>query len=120
VDQHECKQFKAMANCGRTSNSNAPVMTTHGEALNTWQWYALWAILFFTTLAGISIISQAAPLAQEVTHVSEVAAAGLVGIVSVANGAGRFLWAWFSDFIGRAPVFQVMFPAQAVSFSCLS
>jgi MFS transporter, OFA family, oxalate/formate antiporter len=79
---------------------------TLGEALSTWQWYALWAILFFNTLAGISIISQAAPLAQEVTHVSEVAAAGLVGIVSVANGAGRFLWAWFSDFIGPSPGFR--------------
>jgi OFA family oxalate/formate antiporter-like MFS transporter len=97
-----------------TSNSNAPVMTTRSAALSTWQWYALWAILFFNTMAGISIISQAAPLAQEVIHVSEVAAAGLVGIVSVANGAGRFLWAWFSDFIGRARVFQVMFLAQAI------
>ena len=61
---------------------------TLGEALSTWQRYALWAILFFNTLAGISIISQAAPLAQEVTHVSEVAAAGLVGIY------GLMLTAW--------------------------
>jgi MFS family permease len=110
-----------MANCGRTSNSNAPVMTTHSARPSILgSGMPCGPSCFFTTLAGISIISQAAPLAQEVTHVSEVAAAGLVGIVSVANGAGRFLWAWFSDFIGRAPVFQVMFPAQAVSFSCLS
>src|SRR5882757_2309114 len=91
-----------------------------GEALRTWQWYALWAILFLNTLAGISIISQAAPLAQEVTHVSVVAAAGLVGIISIANGAGRFLWAWASDFMGRARVFQVMFVAQAIIFFLLS
>jgi OFA family oxalate/formate antiporter-like MFS transporter len=93
---------------------------TLGEALSTWQWYALWAILFLNTLAGISVISQAAPLAQEVTHVSEVAAAGLVGIISIANGAGRFLWAWCSDFIGRARVFQVMFLAQAIVFFLLT
>jgi len=93
---------------------------TLGEALRTWQWYALWAILFLNTLAGISIISQAAPLAQEVTHVSAVTAAGLVGIISIANGAGRFLWAWFSDFIGRRRVFQVMFLGQAVIFLLLS
>jgi hypothetical protein len=68
---------------------------TLGEALSTWQWYALWAILFFDTLAGISIISQAAPLAQEVTHVSEVAAAGLVGIY------GLMLTAWgFAGVLG--------------------
>jgi OFA family oxalate/formate antiporter-like MFS transporter len=89
-------------------------------ALKTWQWYGLWAILFLNTSAGISIISQAAPMAQEITHVSAVAAAGLVGIISIANGAGRFLWAWFSDFIGRRRVFQVMFLAQAAVFFLLS
>ncbi len=93
---------------------------TLGAALKTWQWYGLWAILFLNTSAGISIISQAAPMAQETTHASAVAAAGLVGIISIANGAGRFLWAWFSDFIGRRRVFQVMFLAQAIVFFLLS
>src|SRR6266403_5983690 len=50
---------------------------TLGEALRTWQWYGLWAILFLNTLAGISIISQAAPMAQELVHANAVAAAGL-------------------------------------------
>jgi OFA family oxalate/formate antiporter-like MFS transporter len=93
---------------------------TLGEALKTWQWYGLWAILFLNTSAGISIISQAAPMAQETIHVSAVRAAGLVGIISIANGAGRFLWAWCSDFIGRRRVFQVMFLAQAIVFFLLS
>jgi len=93
---------------------------TLGAALKTWQWYGLWAILFLNTSAGISIISQAAPMAQEITHVSAVAAASLVGIISIANGAGRFLWAWFSDFLGRRRVFQVMFLAQAIVFFLLS
>ena len=93
---------------------------TLGEALRTWQWYGLWAMLFLNTIAGISIISQASPMAQEVAQVSAVAAAGLVGIISIANGAGRFLWAWCSDFIGRNRVFQVMFLAQALVFFLLS
>jgi OFA family oxalate/formate antiporter-like MFS transporter len=93
---------------------------TLGEALKTWQWYGLWAILFLNTCAGISIISQAAPMAQETTHASAIAAASLVGIISIANGAGRFLWAWFSDFVGRRRVFQVMFLGQAVVFFLLS
>jgi OFA family oxalate/formate antiporter-like MFS transporter len=93
---------------------------TLGAALKTWQWYGLWTILSFNTLAGISIISQAAPLAQETTHVSVVVAAGLVGIISIANGAGRFLWAWCSDFIGRTRVFQVMMLTQAIVFFLLS
>ncbi|MGH9516478.1 MAG: L-lactate MFS transporter [Terriglobales bacterium] len=89
---------------------------TLGEALGKWQWYVLWAILFLNTSAGISIISQAAPMAQEITHVSALLAAGMVGIISIANGAGRFLWAWFSDAIGRRMVFLSMFIVQAVVF----
>ncbi len=89
------------------------------EALSSWQWYALWAILFLNTCAGISIISQASPMAQEMTRASAAAAAGLVGIISIANGSGRLLWAWLSDFIGRRQVFLVMFLLQAVIFILL-
>ena len=90
------------------------------EALRSWQWYALWAILFLNTTAGISIISQASPMAQEVTHVSAAVAAGLVGLISIANGAGRLLWAWLSDFIGRRQVFLTMFLLQAALFILMS
>jgi len=89
------------------------------EALGQWQWYALWALLFLNTSAGISIISQAAPIAQEVTGVSMGVAASLVGIISIGNGSGRFLWAWFSDAIGRRWVFLLMFVIQAIVFAGL-
>jgi MFS family permease len=29
----------------------------------------------------------------------------MVGIISIANGAGRFVWAWLSDLVGRRAVF---------------
>jgi len=91
-----------------------------GEALRTWQWYALWAILFLNTLAGISLISQISPLSQEVTHVSAAVAAGLVGAISIANGSGRLLWSWLSDYIGRPRVFLTMFMVQVVAFLLLA
>src|SRR6266446_4369080 len=91
-----------------------------GEALRTWQWYALWAMLFLNTMDGISIISQAAPMAQEIAKSSAAKAAALVGIISIANAAGRFLWAWVSDFIGRRQVFLIMFLTQLVMFVVLS
>jgi OFA family oxalate/formate antiporter-like MFS transporter len=90
------------------------------QALGTWQWYALWLTLFLNTTAGIAIISQASPMAQEISHVNAAAAAGLVGIISIANESGRFLWAWFSDTIGRKSVFLTMFLLQAVAFLLLS
>lgn len=89
------------------------------EALANWQWYALWAVLFLNVTAGISIISQASPMAQEITGVNAALAATMIGIISIANGAGRFLWAWLSDAIGRRWVFFTMFILQAGLFGLL-
>jgi MFS transporter, OFA family, oxalate/formate antiporter len=69
--------------------------------------------------AGIAIISQAAPMATEITGASSAAAAGMVGIISIANGLGRFLWAWLSDFLGRRWVFLAMFLLQTIIFFVL-
>ena len=89
------------------------------EAIGTWQWYGLWTLLFLNTTAGIAIISQAGPMAQEMAQATPAAAAALVGIISIANGAGRFVWAWLSDFIGRRAVFLLMFALQVVAFAIL-
>ncbi len=87
-----------------------------GGALKTWQWYALWAILFLNVTAGIALISEASPAAQEISGVDATVGASLVIIISVGNAAGRFLWAWLSDAIGRKGVFITMFLLQAVLF----
>jgi MFS transporter, OFA family, oxalate/formate antiporter len=89
------------------------------EAIVTWQWYGLWTLLFLNTTAGIAIISQAGPMAQEITNVTPATAAGLVGAIAIANGSGRFLWGWLSDLIGRRTVFLLMFPIQAIVFALL-
>jgi OFA family oxalate/formate antiporter-like MFS transporter len=89
------------------------------EAIRTWQWYGLWMLLFLNTTAGIAIISQAAPMVQEITAVDAAQAASLVGLISIANGAGRLIWAWLSDAIGRRTVFLIMFPLQAAIFAVL-
>src|SRR5467141_2443285 len=86
------------------------------EALKTWQWYALWLLLFLNTCAGISIISQEAPIFQELTKVSAVVAASMVGLASIGNAVGRVLWAWVSDLITRRATFFVMFLAQVLLF----
>ncbi len=85
-----------------------------GGALKTWQWFALWALLFLNVTAGIAIITEAAPIATTISGVSAVTAASLVSIISVGNALGRFFWAWLSDAIGRKWVFFVMFLLQAV------
>src|SRR5438270_5245671 len=86
------------------------------EALKTWQWYALWLLLFLNTCAGISIISQEAPIFQELTGASAIIAAGMVGLASIGNAVGRVFWAWVSDLITRRATFAVMFILQVLLF----
>jgi OFA family oxalate/formate antiporter-like MFS transporter len=89
---------------------------TLGEALKTWQWWALWLLLFLNTSAGISIISQESPMFQEFAKVTAIVAAGMVGIVSIGNALGRVFWASVSDGLGRRSTFAVMFLLQALLF----
>jgi OFA family oxalate/formate antiporter-like MFS transporter len=89
---------------------------TLGDALQTRQWWTLWLILFLNVSAGISLISQQAPMFQELGGVSAVAAAGMVGVVSIGNALGRVVWAWLSDVITRKVTFAVMFLVQVVLF----
>lgn len=89
---------------------------TLSEALSTWQWWALWLLLFLNTSAGISVISQESPMFQEIAGVTATAAAALVGIVSLGNAAGRVFWAWASDLITRKATFFVMFVIEMVLF----
>src|SRR6266446_4655420 len=89
---------------------------TLGEALKTWQWYALWLLLFLNAFAGISIISQEAPIFQELIGVSAIVAASMVGIASIGNAFGRVFWAWVSDLITRRTTFFVMFVGQVLLF----
>jgi len=85
---------------------------TLGGALKTWQWWALWLLLFLNTSAGISIISQEAPLFQEFANITAIVAAGMVGIVSIGNAMGRVFWASASDLLGRRATFAMMFILQ--------
>ncbi len=89
---------------------------TLGEALKTWQWWALWFLLFLNTSAGISIISQESPMFQDFAKVTAIVAAGMVGVVSIGNALGRVFWAWVSDSIGRRITFATMFILQIALF----
>jgi len=86
------------------------------EALRTWQWYALWLLLFLNTCAGISVISQEAKIFQELTGASAIGAANMVGFASIGNAVGRVFWAWVSDLITRRATFAVMFVLQVLLF----
>ena len=98
------------------SSQRAASDYTLGGALKTWQWWALWLLLFLNTSAGISLISQESPIFQELTKATAIVAAGMVGVVSIGNAVGRVFWAWMSDFLTRRWTFTVMFVLQVALF----
>ncbi len=81
------------------------------NAIRTPQFWLLWTVLFCNVTAGIGILEQAAPMIQDffrdgaTSSVAPAAAAGFVGLLSICNMAGRFVWSSTSDVIGRKPVY---------------
>lgn len=53
---------------------------------------------------------------QEFAKATAIIAAGMVGIVSIGNAAGRVFWAWVSDMLSRKVTFAVMFLLQVGLF----
>ncbi len=101
---------------------------TFDEAVKTPQWWMLWGMLFLNISAGLGLISQLSPMAQDVIKKSDpmIAAAALalaggsiLAYASIFNGLGRLFWAWTSDAIGRKNVFIAMFITQAALYILL-
>jgi MFS transporter, OFA family, oxalate/formate antiporter len=81
--------------------------------------WALWLLLFLSVTAGIMIISQASPIAQQQAHMTAVQAGTMVGLLGIFNAAGRFFWAWISDYLGRARVYFLLYLIFAAIFFVL-
>jgi MFS family permease len=80
-------------------------------AWRTPQFWLLWGVLCMNVSAGIGVISQASPMIQEMFpgKVTAIAAASFVGLISLFNMVGRFIWASTSDYIGRRNTYMVFF-----------
>jgi len=79
------------------------------DAIKTPQFWLVWTVLFLNTTAGIGVLGQASAMSQEMFpgHITPIAAAGLVGLMSLFNMGGRFSWASLSDYIGRKNTYFV-------------
>jgi MFS family permease len=99
-----------------TVKSKALVTTdsvSAANAIKTPQFWLLWVVLFCNVTAGIGILEQASPMVQDFFRdgdsslVTAAAAAGFVGLLSLFNMAGRFVWSSTSDVIGRKGIYMV-------------
>ena len=81
------------------------------DALRTPQFWLIWLVLCLNVTAGIGVLGQASAMSQEMFPgvITPVAAAGLVGLMSLFNMGGRFCWASLSDYIGRRNTYFCFF-----------
>ncbi|MGH3086244.1 MAG: L-lactate MFS transporter [Rubrobacteraceae bacterium] len=108
------------------TESNARSMQTTADvsansAIRTPQFWMLWTILFCNVTAGIGILEQASPMIQDFfTGIEPAAAAGFVGLLSLANMAGRIVWSSTSDYIGRKPTYMMYLGVGVVLYFILA
>jgi MFS family permease len=109
---------------GWTPPAQPPKLVTSANvyvytALKTPQFWLIWWVLCLNVTAGIGVIGQASAMSQEMFpgKVSVVAAAGFVGLMSLFNMAGRFLWASASDYLGRKNTYFVFFILGTVLYA---
>lgn len=108
------QQRSASAPRGRMQTSDN---VSADEALKTPQFWLVWTVLFCNVTAGIGILEQASPMIRDFfPQLSAAAAAGFVGLLSIANMAGRFGWSTTSDYIGRKPTYIMFLGVGAVLF----
>jgi MFS family permease len=127
---------------GWTAPAAKRTMITQGavhldNAHRTPQFWLIWAVLCLNVSAGIGVLAMASPMFQEIfggsligqpetgfsaldpaqkTAIATIAA-GLVGLLSLFNIAGRFFWASLSDGIGRKMTYFIFFGLGIVLYA---
>ncbi|WP_309070525.1 OFA family MFS transporter [Arthrobacter sp.] len=108
-----------------------PLVTTDNvsakNSIRTKQFWLVWVVLFCNVTAGIGILEQAAPMIQDffrqpdgLSAVSVAVAGGFVGLLSIGNMVGRFVWSSTSDHIGRKRIYMVYLGVGAVLYTVLA
>ena len=100
---------------------------TAANAIKTPQFWLLWTVLFCNVTAGIGILEQASPMIQDFfrdeggrSSVAPAVAAGFVGLLSICNMAGRFVWSATSDKFGRKPNYMGYLGVGIICYALLA
>ncbi len=91
-----------------TSDLQTTADVSASSSIRTPQFWLLWTLLFCNVTAGIGVLEQASPMIQDYfSGITPAAAAGFVGLLSLANMAGRIGWSSTSDYVGRKPTYMM-------------
>jgi OFA family oxalate/formate antiporter-like MFS transporter len=109
-------KFQAKIASGQKVIKKDLAMLDAHQAIKTVRFYYLWLMLFINITCGIAILSVASPIAQEVTGMTPIAAAAMVGLMGLFNGIGRIGWSSLSDHLGRPVVWTTFFVIEIVAY----
>ncbi|MGQ9677725.1 MAG: L-lactate MFS transporter [bacterium] len=86
-----------------------------GQMMKTVQFWLIWLTYFAGCAAGLMIIGQTSPIAQEMAGFTKETAALGVSVLAIFNTIGRIFWGRISDSIGRTKALSLMFLINAVA-----
>ncbi len=104
---------------------------TWRDLLGNWRFYQVWIMFFSGAMAGLMVIGILKPFAgSQLVHSAEAAGRTLgenlrnelllrgataVGVLAIFNAAGRVVWGWVSDRMGRSLSMTLMFFLQGLT-----
>ena len=115
------KDWKPKGYDPKTTKKNKLITTHHvlvDKAVKTPQFWLLFMVLGLNVSAGIGVLSQASVMIQEMFSAESVGlelavtardAAIFVGLLSLFNMLGRFIWSSLSDYLGRKTTYAIFF-----------
>lgn len=123
------------------AQANAMITNRHVNVNRVWgipQFWLVWMVLCMNVSAGIGVIGMASPMLQEMfggsligisakfgeldkTQLTAIAgvAAGFTALLSLFNIGGRFVWASFSDKLGRKMTYIVFFVLGGILYASI-
>lgn len=91
------------------------------NAIKTVPFWLLWIVLFTNVTAGIGILENAKPMIEDYfPQITAAAAAGFVGLLSLANMAGRIGWSSLSDVMGRKVTYVMYLGVGALAYTAIA
>jgi MFS family permease len=106
---------------GTARSMQTTANVTAANSIRTPQFWLLWVVLFCNVTAGIGILEQASPMIQDFfPDIDAKEAAGFVGLLSLANMGGRFIWSSTSDVVGRKPIYMGYLGIGAILYFILA
>lgn len=89
------------------------------EMLRTPTFWLIWTMFLLAATSGLMTIGNIGKFAADDKSIGVAAIAGIIGILSLANGAGRVVWGATSDKIGRTKSLFFMYIIQGITMFML-